>query len=1021
MKHRILFALAVCLLTLSTANAQFYSVGDDPGSVKWRVIQTAHYKIIYPFGLDSLAKSYGMYFEQFRIPDGRSAGFTPCQYSWGKMPVVLHAHYAYSNGSVTWAPSRVDLYTTPGAYSPDPLPNDLELAVHESRHAAQMQFPYKGWYKPFNWILGEMFPGAIVGIYPNLALLEGDAVVAETALTHSGRGRTADFLEYYMVSSDNGDSRDWYQWRYGSLKRFAPDHYALGYVTVAGMRYLYDDALFTSRYFDYVRRRPFSIGAMGKVMKRKSGERLRPTFDKLMDTFHSQWTEDAAARAPFMTGEQLTATPSIFTTYECGTFTGKGIMALKSSLASAPEIVCIGKDGKERRLARFAYGTSPLAHSHEEKRVYWSEGKPDARYSLKVGSIIRYMDTDTWKKHNLTSSGRYYNPVPTDRGVSATEYPVEGGSALVVLSASDGSVLQRFPAPDSLQVVESARIEDRLFVSAISLGGFGVYEIMPSGDYRLLLGPQPVKIKDFKSLNDNILFTSDLSGVNEMYALNPSSGALKQMTSFKYGAAEFDINQAQDSLLCSVLTTKGRLIVKAPMSSTVNRPVSFNDLHRYEIADRLSAQETALAGSGAPSGKDYEFGSAGFSEPKRYRKLPNIPRFHSWAPIYFNIDNIQGASHDFDFEEASLGATALFQNNLGTANGYIGYSLHEDPYSDKWKNSVHLKFNYSGLFPVFELSFNVNERDRLQYRDILKTTPTASTHYVGGTIRDTPHVSGEILTYIPLNFSSGGWSRGLIPQIDYQISNDMLDHTSFHYIYSGNPTSDSVLGQKPVRVEVGETKSNVYMQKLTGMLRGYIVLPTAESQVYPSLGIGAEAGFSFRPGITDYFTPSVFGYIYGYLPGFSKIQGLRLSGLVQKQLHTDALFGENYLGCEPRGFGGSDGVSDYLEGKYSTQARLSADYSIPFSFGDWSFLCPVAYIKNFVFTPHFDYSFYKDGGLFSAGATFSIHLSNCLWFPFESSVGVRGSYNGGSLFNDLKAARLDPDRFWVGMTFNISM
>ena len=70
--------------------------------------------------------------------------------------------------------------------------------------------------------------------------IEGDAVVAETALTPSGRGRTADFLNYYRIAFDNGDFRGWSQWLYGSQRNYYPNHYAMGYMTLANIRTAYD-------------------------------------------------------------------------------------------------------------------------------------------------------------------------------------------------------------------------------------------------------------------------------------------------------------------------------------------------------------------------------------------------------------------------------------------------------------------------------------------------------------------------------------------------------------------------------------------------------------------------------------------------------------------------------------------------------------------------------------------------------------------------------------------------------------
>ena len=196
--------ILLVLLSSAASYAQFYTTGDDPASVKWYRTDTETYRIIYPEGLDSLARVYAVTLEKYKAAAGRSAGYVPGEWTVGRIPVILHAFNANSNGSVAWAPKRMDLYTSPQAYGSEPMPWTDMLAIHEQRHVAQMQAGLSGAFRPFGWVLGEMFNGFVAGIYPSTAFLEGDAVVAETALSSSGRGRTGDFLNYYMIAFDNG-------------------------------------------------------------------------------------------------------------------------------------------------------------------------------------------------------------------------------------------------------------------------------------------------------------------------------------------------------------------------------------------------------------------------------------------------------------------------------------------------------------------------------------------------------------------------------------------------------------------------------------------------------------------------------------------------------------------------------------------------------------------------------------------------------------------------------------------------
>ena len=81
------------------AAAQYFSLGDDPGSTKWMQLETPNYDVIYPVGTDSLAYDYAFSLERYR----------PLSL-WGisttgkRMPVILTPYNATTNGRVMGAP-----------------------------------------------------------------------------------------------------------------------------------------------------------------------------------------------------------------------------------------------------------------------------------------------------------------------------------------------------------------------------------------------------------------------------------------------------------------------------------------------------------------------------------------------------------------------------------------------------------------------------------------------------------------------------------------------------------------------------------------------------------------------------------------------------------------------------------------------------------------------------------------------------------------------------------------------------
>ena len=181
--------------------------------------------------------------------------------------------------------------------------------------------------------------------------------------------------------------------------------------------------------------------------------------------------------------------------------------------------------------------------------------------------------------------------------------------------------------------------------------------------------------------------------------------------------------------------------------------------------------------------------------------------------------------------------------------------------------------------------------------------------------------------------------------------------------------------------------------------------PRAQSQIYPRWGIGVEAGMGLRPGLGQYYAPNVYGYAYGYVPGFTRSQGLKLTFMAQSWTRS-CLLGELYVNTLPRGF---DAVDRSFVGQvFPRQWRITADYAIPIYVGDIN-IPVVAYIKNFLLTPHFDYTGLpyssKNYDLWSVGADLSASLARLFVIPFDASIGVSFSYLGGTLFQYLEKSK----------------
>lgn len=1015
---RLIRFVLIFLFFPLAASAQFVVTGDDPGMLKWNYIDTESYRVIYPQGADSLAEVYSRKLEKYKIPVSRTCGFMTGDGDGKIMPVVLHP-YKDANGSVAWMPRRMDLYTIPSPYSPTPLPWSTMLSIHESRHVTQMQFGMTGKHKPLKWIFGEGWNGLAVALYPGSSKLEGDAVVAETALTSSGRGRTADFLNYFWVAFDQGDSREWFKWRFGSQLRSSPTYYALGYMTIGGYRYLYDVPDFMSQGLHMVAKHPFKLGCLYSVGKNISGKNWEENWKDIRDTMYGIWAADADKRAPYIPYRRVLPPSERFTDYTDHLIVGSDIYTIKEGHVHSPSLIRIDSTGKEHFVCYYPYTASAPKWDNATGRIYWSETIPDIRWTLKSDSKVRFITPEKKFKRNDRNSGMLYNPAFNNGKMAVVRYKNDGRSSVEVIS--DGKKVE-LCAPDSLQVIETAWIGDEIYATAISDNGYGIYCAAEAGKWTTVLAPQPVMIKDFSTYEGELIFACDRTGVNELYHFNPSEGTLYQKTSTRYGASDFQYSEDGRILYYSSQTMMGKHLMSTPSDSLINRKVRFDSLYIYPLAERLTQQENAVAQSkGYKSSVTLDEKDIEISKPQRYRKLPHMINLHTWFPAYVSIDNIMNnLSFDPMWQTLSLGVSGVFQNNLSTAVGEAGYSAHKDPYNaEKWRHSGHIKFTYSGLYPIFQFAFDINDRGARQYNSYTDLT-SDRTYMVNSRELKTPYVRGKASMYIPLDFSRGGWFNGLIPRVTYTISNDIFDTRSILTEDRTNMISEEIQEQQPAFAGLKEGKLKI-RQTLGGSLRGYRMLPVTNSQVYPRWGIGAEIGVHSNLESYDIFSPMGYAYAYGYTPGVIRTQGIRFSAIWQTKLRQKSPFSQQVVEILPRGLSASPTLGSTLSLYFDNLIKATADYAIPIYIGDVTIGGNVFAIKRLVAYPHFDYTFIGRKGLWSAGLDLTADLEAIITLEVPCSIGITFSWNGGSAWNGLSSQGISMNKWFIGPIFNVSL
>ena len=1012
-----LFLAALAAAFTFSAQAQLTSVGSERASHRWKAAVTQDYRVIYPEGLDSLSLVYARNLQQFRPVVGLSAGFLPNQQYRTPMPVVLHPFSSVSNGFVTEAPRRMEFYTLPDPYSTlPPIPWETLLSIHENRHAAQVQFARSGFWTGFYYPFGEMAQLLVQGMYANLALLEGDAVVAETALSGSGRGRSADFLSYYRMAFDQGDWRNWYRWRYGSMKYYTPDYYRVGYLTVAGMRYLYDDPMFMAGYLQRLTK-PWGVAALHKSVRSSSGKKFNEAWKEITASFHELWAADDSLRGPFPEWEAATDIPAVFTAYSGAVEVGEGrVWAVRSAMDRPAELVEVDEDGVIRTLRPFG-GTSKLVCSPERGLVYWSEAIASPRWEFEGESRIYKMRTDaSTAPEALTRGTRYFNPDVSADGLRlvVTEFPVEGGSAVVLLDAVSGKPSARISAPDGVCFTEPVFWGKDVVVAGVSNGGSALYRT----DFKTLeplLEPRPVSVKGLRSNAAGVYFTSDRTGTSEIYLFQPDTKELHRLSNTRYGVGEALL--VGGKLAYTALTPEGKLLVRP--DEKFDEKADFAVVAAHPVADRLTEQENRLIADAGIQPAPAE------TRVQPYKPLANLFHFHSWVPLYVDIDRFSATNSDFLYEKSTLGATGFFQNLTGTLAGTVGVSLHMDPFDqNRIAGGFHTRLVYRGLFPVINVRLDIGDRASalLQHRysidedkaflDVLPGIPELLP-------RPSLYMGGAITASVPLKFNSLGWNRTLNPYLTLGGSTDIRSQITEEVTYDKLLDTYYPTENNPVRLYSGIG----YMELGAS---GSITQNTAPAQVMPRWGIGAEvkARASAEASL-------LYGKGYLYLPGITRSQGLKATGALQlRKLGIPGCFPLFDIGgadMAPRGL--SETAVPYLLSRLGyAVAKASVDYAIPIP-TDFS-LTPYIYLRNLEIVPFADATVFlsetsfgvrrRRQYLYSAGVDLGMRFEKLLMISNSVKMGLRLAYNGGGCFDWIRENG-SAKPFYIGLIVNTNL
>jgi len=827
--------LTIILQPAIKVHSQYFSLGQEPASIKWSQIRTDNFRIIYPESFSEKALYLANSFEYSHGAISKSLMTTP-----RNIPVILHPNSTYSNAYVPYAPRRIEFHTVPPQ---DSYPQDWldQLVLHEYRHVVQYSKIRNGFTKVLSYIFGEQAIPAIYGIFVPFWFIEGDATITETDLSASGRGRLpsfemklkAQFLDRKVYNYDKA--------LHGSFKDFTPDVYELGYHLMSQVRRSYKKNIWAS-VLDRVARRPYTLVPFSHGIYKETGKGKVKLYKELTIDLREAWTskDENVEEWPFRI---VSPSKKMFTQYFNPVFLNDSVIVVhKEPYNDIPRLYTIDlHTSRESRLMTPGVWFFKETLSYDGKELCWSERIPDPRWQLKDHAIIRLYNIEKGLSRQVTNRSRYFAPSlsPDGTEIAAVHVSTENKYSLVILDTEGGDVKQSFTFPDNRMILTPCWSADGNKIVVVVIGGNGKALVIyyPENDtYRMLSEMQPVEISYPIFYEKYVIYSAAYSGIDNIYALDTITGEILQVTSVRYGAYGPNTSPDGSMLVFMNYTSDGHEVAIANLEPEKWQPVNpdrRNSLNLYKDLDE---------------GTDFIFDKSDIPDSnyvsQPYKKGRSLFNFHSWGPLSIDVDN----------QDVKPGIQVMSQNLLSSSFTSLGWEYDMNEETGKF----YLKYRYEGIYPTISFEADYGKRK----------IPARLNNGESITVKWNELNLGTTAA-IPFDFSKNRYFRRFQP--------------SFGITY----THRDLIGDQPVMLRYNNLVSftyRIYYSQQTRM---------NHRDIFPRFGQFIDFLYRHDPFNTSGGdNPASIGALVGgvFLPGIVRNHGIRLYGGYQARNETGSIY-----------------------------------------------------------------------------------------------------------------------------------
>ncbi|MGY6647297.1 hypothetical protein [Wenyingzhuangia sp. IMCC45574] len=663
--------LIICLIATNC----FYSQNQHEPQ-NWFKLYSTYVNVIYKAGQEKEAQDIANTISYIQKNNSKSIGF-----HYQPIDIVLRSNTVESNGFVTVSPFRSEFFNTaPTTFNSLGTTNWIStLAIHEYRHVQQFLNHKSGVTKILYYLFGESGwgLGSVLSI-PDW-YFEGDAVVMETALTQSGRGRLPKFTALQRALYRDHILYNYSKTRNGSFKDLVPNHYLNGYQMLNYYRNHFNPSRInniTNKAAAY----QFPFYPFSYQLKKETGLTTKGLYKKAAEANKQQWATQRES-LDALKYQAITQTNSKVAVYNFPQKMENGnIITLKTQLNEIPTFYEIDLNGEEHKLTPNIINQDNYFH-YQNNQILFTGFSYHPRYNYTNYSDVLVHDLKTGKRRKITSKKRYFSPFfNADNSLIVAVEANEGKYHLVILDKK-GNELDNLPTTGVISRPKFINNETLVYLKQenhrLAIFSNNVHTLKETQ----LTQWTSHTLDNLFVENDMVYFSASFNGIDNIYRTDlQGTKKLEQVTNSSIGAYQPSVSN--NTLYFTETTSNGTQVSStniAPVKVRFKEPI---------LMDWNNDKTVAFEGGNIlDSIPKQQFST------KRYTSLLEDLKFHDW--LYTLSD-----------QEVTANVTATTLLNDFSLNAGTNVYLNE-------QNSFgfNLMASYQKWFPMLNIALEYQHRE----------------------------------------------------------------------------------------------------------------------------------------------------------------------------------------------------------------------------------------------------------------------------------------------------------------------